>query len=75
MRCTRQLMPRLVLAALTCCASGDVWSGGDLTSDVTDHAVVFSSGHATLANLVGKDIQLEIVLDRAAVYTVGFRQH
>ena len=46
-----------------------------VTSDVTDHAVVFSSGHATLANLVGKDIQLEIVLDRAAVYTVGFRQH
>ena len=44
-----------------------------VTTDTTDHVVVFSSGKATLAPLMGKYIVLELVLDRAAVFTVGFK--
>jgi hypothetical protein len=44
-----------------------------VTSNTTDRAVVFSP-RATLAPLVGTDIVLELALDRAAVYTVGFKQ-
>ena len=40
-------------------------------SNTTDHAVEFTS-RATLAPLVGTEIVLELVLDRAAVFTVGF---
>ena len=42
-----------------------------VTSNTTDHAVEFTS-RATLAPLVGTEIVLELVLDRAAVFTVGF---
>lgn len=43
-----------------------------VTSSVTDHAIAFSSGR-DLAALVGKDVVLELVLDRVAVFTVGFK--
>ena len=44
-----------------------------VTSSTTDHAVAFAAGK-TLAGLVGQDVVLELVLDRAAVFTVGFKQ-
>ena len=43
-----------------------------VTGDVTDHAVSFAGGR-TLAGLVGKDVVLELALDRAAAFTVGFK--
>ena len=42
-----------------------------VTTDTTDHPVAFST-KATLATLVGTDVVLELELDRAAVFTVGF---
>ena len=44
-----------------------------VTSNTTDHAISFSSGRASLAPLVGTDVVLELELDRAAVFTVGFK--
>jgi hypothetical protein len=44
-----------------------------VTGSTTDHAVAFAAGK-TLAGLVGQDVVLELVLDRAAVFTVGFKQ-
>ena len=46
---------------------------GPVTSNTTDHAISFSSGRASLAPLVGTDVVLELELDRAAVFTVGFK--
>ena len=42
-----------------------------VTSNCTDHVVTFAR-KATLAEQVGKDVVLELVLDRAAAFTVGF---
>ena len=42
-----------------------------VTVDTTDHRVAFET-KKTLAALVGTDIVLELVLDRAAIFTVGF---
>lgn len=44
-----------------------------VTQSTTDHAVAFQAGK-TLAALVGQDVVLELVLDRAAVFTVGFKK-
>jgi hypothetical protein len=43
-----------------------------VTRDATDHTISFTAGK-TLAGLVGKDVVLELVLDRAAAFTVGFK--
>jgi hypothetical protein len=42
-----------------------------VTRSTTDHPVAFAQ-RATLAALVGTDVVLELVLERAAVFTVGF---
>jgi len=44
-----------------------------VTDSATDHAVAFAAGK-TLAGLVGQNVVLELVLDRAAVFTVGFKK-
>ena len=45
-----------------------------VTGNVTDRAVAFSAaGPGALGKLVGKDVVLELVLDRAKVFIVGFR--
>ena len=45
-----------------------------ITESTTDHPIVFASGKATFAKagLLGKDVTLRIVLDRSAVFTIGF---
>ena len=47
-----------------------------VTGSVTDHAVVFPAAGpgGALGKLVGKDVVLQLVLDRAKVFIVGFMQ-